>query len=76
VGDCIRREILKEKRAEYDAEIVSALGRQLKQEFGRGFPWRSLHYTIRFADAFPESGDCRITDTTIDLDPLHCPNPT
>ena len=35
VGDRIRREILKEKRAEYGAEIVSAMGRQLETEFGR-----------------------------------------
>lgn len=54
VGDRIRREILKEKRAEYGAEIVSALGRQLEQEFGRGFSWKSLHHMIRFAEAFPD----------------------
>jgi predicted nuclease of restriction endonuclease-like (RecB) superfamily len=54
VGDRIRREILKERRAEYGAEIVSALGRQLEQEFGRGFSWKSLHHMIRFAEAFPD----------------------
>ena len=36
IGDRIRCEILKEKRAEYGAQIVSALGRQLEAEFGRG----------------------------------------
>ena len=53
VGNRIRREILSEKRAEYGAEIVSALGRQLEQEFGRGFSAKSLHHMIRFAEAFP-----------------------
>jgi len=53
VGDRIRREILQERRAEYGAEIVSALGRQLEQEFGRGFSTKSLHHMIRFAEAFP-----------------------
>jgi predicted nuclease of restriction endonuclease-like (RecB) superfamily len=53
VGDRIRREILGEKRAEYGGEIVSALGRQLEQEFGRGFSAKSLHHMIRFAEAFP-----------------------
>lgn len=53
VGDRIRREILGEKRADYGAEIVSALGRQLEQEFGRGFSSKSLHHMIRFAEAFP-----------------------
>lgn len=56
VGDRIRQEILKEKRAEYGAEIVSALGRQLEQEFGRGFSTKSLHHMIRFAEAFPDAG--------------------
>jgi len=42
IGDRIRREILGEKRAEYGKEIVSALGRQLEKEFGRGFSDKSL----------------------------------
>ena len=46
VGDRIRREILKEKRAESGADIVSALGRQLEQEFGRGFSETSLRHMI------------------------------
>lgn len=54
VGDRIRREILKEKRAEYGAEIVSALSRQLEIEFGRGFGEKSLRHMIRFAEAFPD----------------------
>lgn len=53
VGNRIRREILGEERAEYGTEIVSALGRQLEQEFGRGFSSKSLHHMIRFAEAFP-----------------------
>ena len=54
IGDRIRREILKEKRAEYGAEIVSALGRQLEKEFGRGFGKRNLFRMIRFAEVFPD----------------------
>ena len=54
VGDRIRREILKEKRAEYGAEIVSVLSRQLEIEFGRGFSEKSLRHMIRFAEAFPD----------------------
>jgi hypothetical protein len=30
IGERIRRDVLQEKRAEYGAEIVSALGRQLR----------------------------------------------
>ena len=54
IGHRIRQDILKEKRAEYGEEIVSALGRQLEQEFGRGFSGKSLHHMIRFAEAFPD----------------------
>ncbi len=42
VGDRVRREILEEKRAEYGVEIVSALGRQLEEEFGCGFSEKSF----------------------------------
>lgn len=54
LGDRIRREILKEKRAEYGAEIVSALGRQLESEFGRGFAEKSLRRMVQFAEVFPD----------------------
>jgi len=54
VGDRIRREILKEKRAAYGEEIVSALGRQLETEFGRGFSEKSLRHMIHFAEVFPD----------------------
>lgn len=54
VGRRIRQDILKEKRAGYGEKIVSALGRQLEREFGRGFSSKSLHHMIRFAEAFPD----------------------
>jgi hypothetical protein len=44
VGHRIRREILKEKRAEYGAEIVSALSRQLTTEFGGGKKSERVEY--------------------------------
>ena len=55
VGTRIRKDILKENRAEYGQEIVSALGRQLAMEFGRGFSGKSLRHMIRFAEVFPDS---------------------
>jgi predicted nuclease of restriction endonuclease-like (RecB) superfamily len=54
VGRRIRQDILKEKRAEYGGRIVSALGRQLAADFGRGFDEKSLRHMIRFAEAFPD----------------------
>jgi predicted nuclease of restriction endonuclease-like (RecB) superfamily len=54
VGDRIRREVLREKRAEYGQRIVSSLGTKLEAEFGRGFGRRNLFRMIRFAEAFPD----------------------
>jgi hypothetical protein len=54
IGDRIRREVLREKRAEYGKEIVAALGRQLEQEFGRGFGDKNLRRMIPFAEVFPD----------------------
>ena len=54
VGDRIRREILGEQRADYGAEIVSALGRRLEAEFGRGFAEKNLRRMVQFAEVFPD----------------------
>lgn len=54
IGERIRREILKEKRAEYGAQIVQALSVLLEAEFGRGFSRRNLFNMIRFAEVFPD----------------------
>src|SRR5687768_12920729 len=37
IGDRIGTEILKQQRAVYGGQIVSALGRQLEKEFGRAY---------------------------------------
>ena len=54
VGGRIRKDVLKEKRAEYGEEIVQSLSAQLEAEFGRGFSRRNLFRMIRFAEAFPD----------------------
>ena len=56
IGTRIRRDILKEQRAEYGKQIVSALGRQLSQEFGRGYGPRNIANMIRFAEVLPDPG--------------------
>jgi hypothetical protein len=58
VGNRIHREIPEENRAQYGAEIVSALSRQLEAECGRGFGRRSLFNMVRFAEVFPTSTLC------------------
>lgn len=52
LGQRVRRDILRLKRAEYGERIVSALGRQLSAEFGHGFDEKSLRHMLRFAEAF------------------------
>jgi predicted nuclease of restriction endonuclease-like (RecB) superfamily len=54
IGKRIREDILKQKRAEYGEQIVSAVSRQLSAEYGQGFAEKSLRHMIRFAEVFPE----------------------
>lgn len=54
IGRRIRQDILREKRAGYGERIVSALGTQLTNEFGRGFGTRNLFRMIRFTEVFPD----------------------
>ena len=54
VGNRIRKDILKEKRAEYGEQIVPTLSAQLVTEFGMGFSTRNTWYMIRFAEVFPD----------------------
>jgi predicted nuclease of restriction endonuclease-like (RecB) superfamily len=54
VGNRIRQDILKEKRADYGEEIVSTLSAQLVSEFGSSFSTRNLWHMLRFAEVFPD----------------------
>lgn len=54
VGDRIRRDILRQKRAEYGEQIVPALSAQLSRDYGRGFSGKSIHRMIQFAEVFPD----------------------
>ncbi len=54
VGTRIRRDILKEQRAEYGAEIVATLSQQLSAEFGPGWSRFNLSRMVRFAEIFPD----------------------
>lgn len=54
IGRRINVEILKEKRAEYDKQIVVSLSQQLQMEYGRGWSERQLWHCLRFAESFPD----------------------
>lgn len=53
IGDRIRRDILKEKRADYGKQIVGELSRQLAAEFGKGFTDDNLFRMIQLSEEFP-----------------------
>ena len=55
IGQRIRRDILKEKRAEYGEQIFHSLSGKLAAEFGRGFTKTNLFNMVRFAEVFPDS---------------------
>lgn len=54
LGTRIRKDILKEKRAEYGQEILQSLSAKLAAEFGRGYSARNLANMVRFAEVFPD----------------------
>jgi hypothetical protein len=69
VGQRLRSEVLGgADRAKYGDQLISRVGDQLAQEFGRGFEAKNLRRMVQFAQAFPDTGDCRDTDATFELD--------
>ena len=53
IGDRIRRDILKNKRADYGEQILPTLSAKLVPEYGQGFGERNLARMIKFAEVFP-----------------------
>ncbi len=54
IGNRVRKEILKNERAEYGRSIVAAVARQLSLNYGKGFSEKSLRRMIQFGEAFPD----------------------
>jgi len=55
IGRRIRVDVLRNDRAEYGKQIVSALSAQLTEEFGRGFGRRNLFRMVQFSEYFEDS---------------------
>ncbi len=53
VGQRIRKDLLKEKRADYGEKIVPTVSAQLVEEFGNGFSPPNLSRMVRLVEAFP-----------------------
>ena len=54
IGTRVHIGILSQGRAEYGKQIIAAVGRQLEQEFGRGFGEKNLRRMVQLAQAFPD----------------------
>src|SRR4051812_14366226 len=54
VGQRIRTDVLKSRRATYGDEICSTLSNELAVEFGHGYSRPNLTRMIRFAEVFPD----------------------
>jgi len=52
IGKKIFENILNSERAEYGDKIVLTLSRQLEDEYGRGFSYKSVRHMIQFAKIF------------------------
>lgn len=55
IGHRVRIDVLERRRAEYGAQIVAAVSRQLEPQYGRGFNEKSLRRMVQFASAYPDA---------------------
>lgn len=55
IGKRINDEILNNKRADYGKQIISTLGKQLEEQYGKGFSANNLRRMIQFYETFQDS---------------------
>ena len=55
IGDRIRRDILRDKRADYGKQILGTLSQELSTLYGRGYTYDNLTRMVMLAELFPES---------------------
>lgn len=54
LGRRVHTDVLAGQRADYGAQIVAAVGRQLETSYGRGFGEKNLRRMVQFATVFPD----------------------
>jgi predicted nuclease of restriction endonuclease-like (RecB) superfamily len=54
IGQCINKDILSDKRADYGKQIVVILSQQLIEKYGRSFDVRNLRRMMQFAEQFSD----------------------
>lgn len=55
LGRRVHTDVLDGKRADYGAQIVAAVGRQLEERYGGGFGEKNLRRMVQFATVFPDA---------------------
>lgn len=53
IGNRIRKEILRDERAEYGKAVIESLAKQLTMEYGRGYTRAALFRMVQFAERLP-----------------------
>lgn len=54
LGKRIQEDLLQQNRAEYGAEIIISVARQLEADFGTSFGEKNLRHMLKFAEVFPD----------------------
>ena len=54
IGKRINENILNNKRAQYGKQSISALGKQLENDYGSSFSDKNLRRMMQFNEAFPD----------------------
>ncbi|MEN8221072.1 MAG: DUF1016 N-terminal domain-containing protein [Pseudomonadota bacterium] len=54
IGKRINDEILNNKRADYGKKIISTLGKQLEEQYGKGFSVQNLRRMMQFYEVFSD----------------------
>ena len=60
IGERIRRELFKNKRAEYDRAILPTLSAKLEPQYGDGFSERNLARMGKLVECFPDRQSIRV----------------
>ena len=55
IGYRVRTEVLAGRRAEYGAQVVPAVGKQLEARYGAGFGEKNLRRMVQFSGVFPDA---------------------
>lgn len=53
IGQVIKKEIIKNERAEYGKQIVSLLSQKLSSRYGKGFSKSNLWYMVQLYESYP-----------------------